>query len=61
MKKILLIGSSGYIGSELSNFLSNKGYEINKVDNLRRPSSKKEKSSNFIPRYKCSVFNKQRT
>ncbi len=48
MKKILLIGSSGYIGSELSNFLSNKGYEINKVDNLRRPSSKKEKSSNFF-------------
>ena len=44
MKKILLIGSSGYIGSELSNFLSNKGYEINKVDNLSRQSSKKEKS-----------------
>ena len=35
MKKVLLIGASGYIGSELSKFLL-KNYELTEVDNLRR-------------------------
>ena len=39
MKKVLLIGASGYIGSELSKFLLKKNYELTEVDNLRRKSS----------------------
>ena len=29
MKKIIISGGSGFIGKNLSKYLSNKGYEIN--------------------------------
>ena len=41
MKKVLLIGASGYIGSELSKFLLKKNYELTEVDNLRKSSVSK--------------------
>lgn len=34
MKKILIVGGAGYIGTRLSNFLSEKGYNISVVDNF---------------------------
>ena len=48
MKKVLLIGASGYIGSELSKFLLKKNYELTEVDNLRRKSSVSKRSKNFF-------------
>ena len=48
MKKILLIGSSGYIGSHLSSFLEKKGHELTKVDNLRRASSSSDDYSDLL-------------
>jgi nucleoside-diphosphate-sugar epimerase len=34
MKKILLAGGAGYIGTRLSNLLDNKGYEVTVLDNF---------------------------
>ena len=34
MKKILIVGGAGYIGTRLSNHLSEKGYNISVVDNF---------------------------
>ena len=48
MKKVLLIGASEYIGSELSKFLLKKNYELTEVDNLRRKSSVSKRSKNFF-------------
>jgi nucleoside-diphosphate-sugar epimerase len=34
MKKILIVGGAGYVGTRLSNYLSEKGYNISVVDNF---------------------------
>jgi nucleoside-diphosphate-sugar epimerase len=34
MKKILIVGGAGYIGTRLSNFLSDKGHIVSVVDNF---------------------------
>lgn len=48
MKKVLIIGSSGYIGSRVSEYLINNSYEVSKVDNLQRPSALIDNSQNFF-------------
>lgn len=45
MKKILIIGSQGYIGSTLARYLNEKNYNITLVDSLLRESSL---DNNFI-------------
>ena len=36
MKKILITGGTGFIGSAISNYFSNKGYKITILDNNSR-------------------------
>ena len=36
MKKILVTGSSGLIGSEVSTYFASKGWQVNGVDNNQR-------------------------
>jgi len=43
MKKILITGGAGYIGSHVCRLLINKGYDIVVIDNLSK--GKKEFSS----------------
>lgn len=37
MKKVLITGVAGFIGSHLAKYLSEKGYEVRGVDNLSHP------------------------
>ena len=34
MKSVLLTGGAGYIGSNVANFLLDKGYKVSIIDNL---------------------------
>ena len=34
MKKILVVGGAGYVGTRLSNYLFDKGYDVNVIDNF---------------------------
>lgn len=34
MKKILIVGGAGYVGTRLSNYLFDKGYDVNVIDNF---------------------------
>ncbi len=47
MKKALVCGAGGFIGSHLVNFLKNKGYEVYGVD-LKYPDFSKSKADHFI-------------
>ena len=42
MKKILVTGSSGYIGRHLVDWLSLKGYEVTGLDRFYRPQNVKK-------------------
>ena len=43
MKKIIVTGGSGFIGSNLVNYLINKNYFVINIDKLTYSSSKYEK------------------
>ena len=48
MKKILITGGAGFIGSHLSNFLTKKNYDVTVLDNLERGEKKNlDKKINF--------------
>ena len=53
MKKILITGGSGFIGTSLINNLLINNYKVNCLD-LNVPNIKKNKQFNF---YKGSIFN----
>lgn len=48
MKKIIVTGGAGFIGSEVVKKLIKKKYLVRVVDNLSKPGSKKEKGYEFI-------------
>ena len=62
MKKIIVTGGSGFIGSNLVNFLIKKYYVIN-IDKLTYASNKRahfNKSSKFYKFYKTDLKNKDK-
>lgn len=48
LKKIVVTGGCGFIGSEIVKKLLEKGYEVKVVDNLSKPESKVKKGYEFI-------------
>ena len=50
MKKVLITGGAGFIGSNLSNFLAKKKYKITIIDDLSTGKKKniKNKKINFV-------------
>mgnify|MGYP003343862034 CR=1 FL=1 len=46
MKKILVVGGAGYVGTRLSNYLFDKGYDVNVID----------KSNNSVLAYNSSTL-----
>ena len=63
MKKIIVTGGSGFIGSNLVNFLIKKKYFVINVDKLTYASNKKvhfDKSSKFYKFYKLDLNNQKK-
>jgi nucleoside-diphosphate-sugar epimerase len=52
-KKVLVTGSSGFIGYELCNLFLKKNYKVYGLDKVRN------KSLNKILFFKCNILNKQ--
>ena len=50
MKKILLTGSSGFLGSYILDFLENKNYEVVKVGRSRKSYINIDLSLNELPK-----------
>lgn len=48
MKKILVTGGCGFIGSEVVSQLVGKGYQVRVVDNLSKPESRVKKGYEFL-------------
>lgn len=48
MKKVLVTGGAGFIGSEVVKKLIENGHYVRVVDNLSKPGSKKEKGYDFM-------------
>ncbi len=58
MKNILLTGGAGYIGSNVANFLLDKGYKVTIIDNLVTGNIRLiPKKSKF---FKCDIANKKK-
>ena len=58
MKKIIVTGGSGFIGSNLVNFLIKKKYYVINIDKLTYASNKKvhfDKSKKFYKFYKIDI------
>ncbi len=63
MKKIIVTGGSGFIGSNLVNFLIKKKYFVINIDKLTYASNKKahyDKSNKFYKFYKIDLNNKKK-
>ncbi len=63
MKKIIVTGGSGFIGSNLVNFLIKKKYLVINIDKLTYASNKKahfDKNSKFYKFYKIDLNNKDK-
>lgn len=56
--KIVVTGGCGFIGSEVVKNLTEKGYEVQVVDNLSKPESSVKEGYKFI---KCDLTNKKAT
>ena len=56
MKKIIVTGGSGFIGSNLVNYLINKNYFVINIDKLTYSSSKYNKSKLSKKKYKFFKF-----
>ena len=58
MKSVLLTGGAGYIGSNVANFLLDKGYKVSIIDNLITGNK------NLIPKkskfFLCDIANQKR-
>jgi len=55
-KKVLILGSSGYIGNALFEYLQNKGYEVKGVDNQMREKNVESIGSKSITNKKYFPF-----
>ena len=63
MKKIIVTGGSGFIGSNLVNYLINKKYYVINIDKLTYASNKKAhvgKNNKFYKFYKIDLNNKEK-
>ena len=57
-KKILIIGSTSFIGSNLALALNKSGYLVECVTNTSKKESIKKKRLNFLKKNKIKIFKK---
>jgi len=55
MKKILITGGCGFIGSNLTNYLINKGYKVYIIDNFSKNKVSKPHHNSKV--YKINIKN----